>query len=231
MGYRADVAANGLEVLESIQRQRYNIILMDMQMPEMDGLAATRYIVSEWKEKRPRIIAMTANAMQEDREACLAAGMDDYISKPVQVNELQEAILRWGSPTGATGLQTESAKPLETVPVNLPDAVDQKVLAELRSLQMPDEPDIIQKFFEIFKHEVPTLIASMREAVSRSDAALLRISAHSIKGSSAGLGAKYLSSLSAEIEKAGKNGLLVEVEKIDEVDREFHRVLKTMGFD
>ena len=96
MGYRADVVANGLEVLEALQRQPYDLVLMDMQMPEMDGLEATRQIVKEWKEARPRIIAMTANAMQEDREACLAAGMDDYVSKPVQVADLQNAIEHWG---------------------------------------------------------------------------------------------------------------------------------------
>jgi signal transduction histidine kinase/CheY-like chemotaxis protein len=89
MGYRADLAANGLEVIQAVERQPYDLILMDVQMPEMDGLEATRHIVARYPiEKRPRIIAMTANAMQGDRELCLAAGMDDYISKPVRVTEL-----------------------------------------------------------------------------------------------------------------------------------------------
>ena len=93
MGYRADVAANGLEVLEALRRQTYDVVLMDVQMPEMDGLGATRAICQEWpREQRPRIIAMTANAMKEDREACLAAGMDDYLSKPVRVKELVSAL-------------------------------------------------------------------------------------------------------------------------------------------
>src|SRR5690348_16395826 len=95
MGYRADVAGNGLEVLEALERQPYDCVLMDVQMPEMDGLEATRHIVAHMSAaERPRIVAMTANAMQSDRDECLAAGMDDYITKPVQVTELQAALER-----------------------------------------------------------------------------------------------------------------------------------------
>jgi CheY-like chemotaxis protein len=101
MGYRADLAANGLEVLQAVGRQPYDVILMDVQMPEMDGLEATRRICARWpreqqpgRGQRPRIIAMTANAMQGDREMCLEAGMDDYVSKPIRVDELIEALKR-----------------------------------------------------------------------------------------------------------------------------------------
>jgi PAS domain S-box-containing protein len=93
MGYRADVAGNGLEVLEALRRQTYDVVLMDVQMPEMDGLEATRAICREWPaQRRPHIIAMTANAMQEDREKCLEAGMNDYVSKPIRVEELVQAL-------------------------------------------------------------------------------------------------------------------------------------------
>jgi CheY-like chemotaxis protein len=92
-GYRADVATNGLEVLEILRRQKYDLVLMDVQMPEMDGLEATRSICQEWNEdSRPRIIAMTANAMAGDREICLKAGMDDYISKPIRFQELLKVL-------------------------------------------------------------------------------------------------------------------------------------------
>ncbi len=95
MGYRADVAANGTEVIQALERQPYDVILMDVQMPEMDGLEATRKICERWPVgKRPRIIAMTANAMQGDREMCLEAGMDDYVSKPIRREELVQAIGR-----------------------------------------------------------------------------------------------------------------------------------------
>jgi CheY-like chemotaxis protein len=93
MGYRADVASNGVEAVESLQRQTYDVVLMDVQMPEMDGLAATRAICAKWRAtERPRIVAMTANAMQGDREACITAGMDDYVTKPIRVEALVEAL-------------------------------------------------------------------------------------------------------------------------------------------
>jgi len=95
MGYRADVASNGIEAIESIERQPYDVVLMDVQMPEMDGLEASRHIIAKFKPaERPRIVAMTANAMQGDREECLAAGMDDYVTKPIRVDALVEALVR-----------------------------------------------------------------------------------------------------------------------------------------
>jgi signal transduction histidine kinase/DNA-binding response OmpR family regulator len=95
LGYRADVAGNGLEAIQAVERQPYDVVLMDVQMPEMDGLEATRQICARWPGgRRPRIIAMTANAMQGDREVCLEAGMDDYVSKPIRVEELVAALNR-----------------------------------------------------------------------------------------------------------------------------------------
>ena len=93
MGYRADLASNGIEAVESVERQTYDVVLMDVQMPEMDGLEASRRINAHWQPaERPRIVAMTANAMQGDREMCLAAGMDDYLTKPIRVDQLVEAL-------------------------------------------------------------------------------------------------------------------------------------------
>jgi CheY-like chemotaxis protein len=93
MGYRADLASNGIEAIESVGRQVYDVVLMDVQMPEMDGLDAARQICARWQpQERPRIVAMTANAMQGDRDMCLAAGMDDYLTKPIRVERLVEAL-------------------------------------------------------------------------------------------------------------------------------------------
>ncbi len=93
MGYRADLASNGIEAVESVERQAYDVVLMDVQMPEMDGLEASRQITARWQSaERPRIVAMTANAMQGDREMCIAAGMDDYLTKPIRVERLVEAL-------------------------------------------------------------------------------------------------------------------------------------------
>jgi len=96
LGYRADIVANGHEALEAVRRQHYDVVLMDVQMPEMDGLEASRQIVAQWRNRRDRpwIIALTANAMQGDRELCLAAGMDDYITKPMKTEELSAAMDR-----------------------------------------------------------------------------------------------------------------------------------------
>jgi len=95
MGYRADLASNGVEAIESVARQPYDVVLMDVQMPEMDGLEASRRITAKWKpNERPRIVAMTANAMQGDREECLAAGMDDYVTKPIRVDALVQALTK-----------------------------------------------------------------------------------------------------------------------------------------
>jgi CheY-like chemotaxis protein/nitrogen-specific signal transduction histidine kinase len=95
MGYRADLASNGLEAVDSVERQTYDVVLMDVQMPEMDGLEASRRITAKWPSgRRPRIVAMTANAMAGDREMCLAAGMDDYITKPIRVEQLVEALMQ-----------------------------------------------------------------------------------------------------------------------------------------
>src|SRR5437588_3826165 len=162
MGYRADVVANGLEVLEALQRQRYDVILMDVQMPEMDGLEASRAISEGWPaEQRPRIVAMTANAMQGDREECLAAGMDDYLTKPIQIKALQEALERAGlwarRRTAQPRPVTARLQPLEEIPGGAPPitvdgrpeeatpALDLTALAELRQWQGEGEPDIVQE--------------------------------------------------------------------------------------
>jgi CheY-like chemotaxis protein len=95
LGYRADVAANGFEVIQALERQGYDVVLMDVLMPELDGLEATRRICARWEsDRRPRIVAMTANAMRGDRELCLQAGMDDYLGKPVRLEELTSALQR-----------------------------------------------------------------------------------------------------------------------------------------
>jgi len=101
LGYRADVVSNGLEVLQALERQPYDVVFLEAQMPEMDGYETARQLCQRWAGKdRPRIIAITGNAMQGDRERCLEAGMDDYIAKPVRLDDLRTALERWGRPSG-----------------------------------------------------------------------------------------------------------------------------------
>jgi CheY-like chemotaxis protein/HPt (histidine-containing phosphotransfer) domain-containing protein len=196
MGYRADVAANGLEVLTALGRQPYDVVLMDVQMPELDGLAATRQIRMQWPaDRQPRIIAMTANAMQGDREACLDAGMDDYISKPVQVQELQQALERAAVPAGGNGAAPATA-----------GVLDQNVLDELRKLEADGAPDLLADLIGLFQQETPPLLDSIRDAVATGNADKLRAAAHTLKGSSGSLGARGLAALCADLERVGRSG-------------------------
>jgi len=96
MGYGVEMVTNGLEVLQALEKQPYDIIFLDVQMPEMDGYETARRVCQEWGDRRPRLIAVTGNALQGDREKCLEAGMDDYITKPIQAKEVETILLRWG---------------------------------------------------------------------------------------------------------------------------------------
>ncbi len=220
MGYRADIAANGLETLEALERQPYDVILMDVQMPEMDGLEATRRIRAappQAGERRPRIIAMTANAMQGDREICLAAGMDDYISKPIRIEELVMALSQC--------CPSEKLSPLTDQAPSFVLAIDWNVLDELRNLQEEGEADFVQEMINLYLHETPPLLAAMREAVTRGHADELKHSAHTLKGNSNSLGAKHMGALSQELEKLGRGGTVDGAAPLlAELEREFERV-------
>jgi signal transduction histidine kinase/CheY-like chemotaxis protein len=201
MGYRADVAGNGLEVLDALKRQHYDVILMDVQMPEMDGLEASRRILaSPPGGKRPRVVALTANAMMEDREACQEAGMDDYLSKPVQVKELQAVLERCGDWVREQA-KTQRADPASkevSAPAIAPEAME--MLLQMGGAQ------VVADLLELFRTETPPLLQAMREALSRNDGPRLRESAHGLKGTASNLGAQTLASLCAELEKRGKSG-------------------------
>jgi len=119
LGYRADVATNGLEALAALEREPYDVVLMDVQMPELDGLEATRRIRARWPDRRLHIVAMTANAMAGDRDACLAAGMNDYISKPINPAALAEALARAPSPKSKASTKAAS-KPTRQRPKATP---------------------------------------------------------------------------------------------------------------
>jgi CheY-like chemotaxis protein len=129
LGYRVDVANNGVEALDAVARQRYDLVFMDVLMPEMDGLEATICIRNNiHPAHQPRIVAMTANAMQGDREKCLAAGMDDYLSKPIQVRELVVAIEQ--SATAAKSKEDKPSPPSKPV-----DLIAQKTNPEFKETE------------------------------------------------------------------------------------------------
>jgi DNA-binding NarL/FixJ family response regulator len=205
-------------VLEALTRQSYDIVLMDVQMPEMDGLAAARRICQQWpKEARPRIIAMTANAMPSDRESCLAAGMDDYVSKPVDIEELQAAFRR-----SSTILAKAPA------PAVLPPTIDEAAFDSLRQLQLlqdEGEPDIIIELIDLFLQDTPQKLAQLRFAAINGEAKKCEQIAHSLKSSSGQLGAKQMMALCARLEQHGQAGEISPAGALlTQLDEEFARV-------
>jgi PAS domain S-box-containing protein len=202
IGYRADLAGNGVEALEALERQPYDVVLMDVQMPEMDGLEATRRIHERWPgAERPYVIAATANAMQEEKQACFVAGMDDYLSKPIRMNELVAALGR-SRPRGAA-----EPSPAPTANAN----VDAKVLEGLRE-SFDDEfvAELIGTFFK----EAPALMKTAKAAVEAQDSDTLQRAAHSLKSNAATFGAMSLVDLCRELEGKGKAAEMEGAEEI-----------------
>ncbi|MCC6398731.1 MAG: response regulator [Bacteroidetes bacterium] len=221
MGYRADVAANGLEVLEALRRQRYDIILMDVQMPEMDGLQTTREIRSRWEpDEQPRIVAMTANAMQGDRDECIAAGMNDYLSKPVRVKELEVVLERCPSFV-APPMTPRSGDPSHSL--------DMRRLDELRELAGPDEPDFMQNLVRTYLSETPGRLAKLREAVAAGECAQVARQAHGLKGTSGTIGAIRLVTLAFHLEQLARNDSLDGATTlVGSMEQEFERVRRLL---
>jgi PAS domain S-box-containing protein len=249
LGYRADVVSNGREAIEAVARQHYDIVLMDMQMPVMDGLEASRQICQRWQaDRRPRLIALTANAMRGDRDACLDAGMDDYISKPIRLDELTEALKRSRprrsqaeleqevianfaaqipiapiAPIATSGLacgssefksefksESEQNRPVTCPSIAPPLTVtlDEQMLENLRDI------DALVELIELYLEEVPSLVDNITVAIATGDAPTLRDNAHSLKSTSAAVGAMALSAIAKELETTGKSGDLTQIETI-----------------
>jgi PAS domain S-box-containing protein len=218
LGYRADVAANGLEVLEAIARQPYDVVLMDIQMPEMDGIEATRQIRHLWPaDAQPHIIAMTANVMKEDQVACFAAGMDDYLSKPIRVEELVGALSRSHplslAEPGDNSLAQSPALPERALPENASKVLtsvkvlDQAALDKLLALVGGDTALLVE-LIDSYLQETPPLLAALRRCLDENDATGVRQAAHPLKSSSRDFGASRLSELAKDLEDMGKAGTL-----------------------
>ncbi|HZU61729.1 MAG TPA: response regulator, partial [Solirubrobacteraceae bacterium] len=209
LGYSADVASNGLEALAALEQQPYDVVLMDVQMPELDGLDASRQICQRWPpERRPHIIAMTANALPEDREACFAAGMNDYVAKPIRAEELAAALRRAqplsnGGPTSGEG------------EVNLEAAA----LQNLRDL---GGVEFLTEVVDVFMADAPALISSLRTSLERGDTEELRRAAHTLKSNGATLGAVAFAKLCHTLEQAAKEGRLDGLSQlVDQIGREY----------
>jgi two-component system, sensor histidine kinase and response regulator len=201
LGYSADIAANGKEAVKALKMIPYNIVLMDCQMPEMDGYDATREIRnpdSKVQDHNVTIIAMTANAMNEDREKCLKSGMDDYLSKPVKPQELDTMLKKWLSKKSESSSSKQSLLKKEQSAEQILD------WAGFLERAMDDE-EIAKEIFDEYLKEIPIRIENINKALNNRDALGLKQEAHTLKGSSANAGAIGLQDIAYKIEKSASN--------------------------
>jgi CheY-like chemotaxis protein/HPt (histidine-containing phosphotransfer) domain-containing protein len=216
MGYRADVAVNGLEALEALRRKRYDIVLMDVEMPWMDGLEASRRIHREWTGKdRPRIIAMTANAMQGDRDTCLNAGMDDYLSRPIHADELASALGRAIPPRAVQEMRDT-------------DVLDDSALEHLDVAT--GDPAFVADLVDTFLREAPVLVAGLKTARQSGDAEEVRRAAHTLKSNARTFGAAGLANLCQELENTAKRQVMSEAAGlVTNIEDEYGRVASALA--
>ncbi|BBD57622.1 multi-sensor hybrid histidine kinase [Nostoc sp. HK-01] len=228
IGYQADVVADGREVIQALQRQPYDVVLMDIHMPEMDGLETSQIISQQWEAStRPYIIAITANAMRGDREACLAAGMDDYISKPIQMAELVKALRKCQPFISTKDPPIQTFLPIKNQ-TNTPNlaisAIDHKVLQSLRQMLAGDQVAFTELLHCYFL-EAPKLIQEIQSSVVREDAETLWKTAHKLKSSSASVGATSLAQICKQLEAKGRsNDPLGCADILSQLQQEYEQV-------
>ena len=215
LGLTVDVANNGAQALALVAKNAYDVVFMDCQMPVMDGYQATAAIRARQAEgvKRVPIVALTANAMEGDRAQCLAAGMDDYLAKPYSKNQLQQVLMRWLPPEAgiaepANPSETDSAKPhpepLRSAAINI------KFLDQLRELDPVGGMGLARRILKIYLDNSGALMAQIEQAIDVGDGESLRRAAHSLKSSSANVGAETLSGCFKQLESLGRDGQLVK---------------------
>jgi CheY-like chemotaxis protein/HPt (histidine-containing phosphotransfer) domain-containing protein len=242
MGYRADLAANGLEALAALDRQPYDLIFMDVMMPEMGGLEATRLIRERQKQDsqfpnyKPSIIivAMTASAMQGDREKCLAAGMDDYVAKPVRLEEVRKIVERWAvvaskaEPTQTTATATQTSPDVQApARSSLAAAPAQDDPVDMtRLLDFTDgDPDNLRELVTLYLDQTGQQVGQLEAAVQANSAQEVRRLAHSCAGASATCGMRRLVLLLRELERQGFEGRLTNANQLShQVGEEFERI-------
>jgi PAS domain S-box-containing protein len=215
LGWRADVAANGKEALQALQTRPYDLVLMDVQMPEMDGYEATRRIrdpQSAVLNHRVPVVALTAHAMAGDGEKCLAAGMSDYLTKPVDPQRMAEVVEKWlGRKQHPAAGEAPAASSVVAPPV--PKGGGDAVVfnQEIFLRRMMGDEDFARSVAVGFLQDLPKLLAGLKERVAQQDLELIWKQAHKMKGSAANVGGEVLKEAAFEVEKAGKAGDLAAV--------------------
>ncbi|MEN3277640.1 MAG: two-component system, sensor histidine kinase and response regulator [Massilia sp.] len=237
LGLQAHVANNGAEALAAVRAGSFEAVLMDCQMPVMDGFAATAAIRrDELDAGRPRtlpVIAITANALQGDREACLAAGMDDYLSKPFSQAELAAVIGRWiPLPLSTTVHHDEAAPtlPPETREVIQRDVINAAALDKIRALSRAGGDALVQKVVAAYVGDTPQHLHALRQAVDGSDADTVRKVAHSLKSASANVGADTLARLCKDLEQLGRSAAVTgAADLLSDMEHEFQAVRHSLN--
>ncbi|OQY46188.1 MAG: hypothetical protein B6242_08470 [Anaerolineaceae bacterium 4572_78] len=227
MGYRVDIASNGLEVLEALRRQKYDVVLMDIQMPEMDGVEATHHIRQEWiPEEHPIIIAVTADALMGDRERFLREGMDDYISKPIRVEELTRVLSESQSSKSTTSSEKVSAMDKIRQSVTMDSATQPAISYDfIKELFGEEHLDILDILIDSYIGDIPEQLEKIQQALTKKDASSVELMTHSLKSSSANVGALVMSDICKEMEMSSHyNNLDRVVTLVPNLKTEFERV-------
>lgn len=228
-GYQVDVANNGREALEALERVPYDVVLMDCQMPEMDGFEATAQIrAREGATRHTPIIALTAHALRGEREKCIAAGMDDYLAKPLTPDALYSTLRRWVP--AARPLASETRAAPEGAPMDETEPIlNQHVLENFRQLQAPDEPDLVQQLIDLYLADTPERLNALHQALAQGDATRVAQAAHSLKGSSANIGAQRVARVCLELERCGKaNDLSAAAEWLPKLEQEIEQARRAL---
>ena len=209
LGFRADVVSTGLEAVDAVRRSAYDIVLMDMHMPELDGIDATRRIRADSSSHQPYIIAVTANATIADREACIEAGMNAYISKPYRLRDLRRVLVAYNR-IRAEREATARSEATGAGAVDLSRALDPRALEELIEL-LGDDPAELGGFIDQFLPGISELLDELRSAAQADDVTAAHLAAHTLKSNCATLGAAELRTLAAAIEESSAEGSLAPV--------------------
>jgi signal transduction histidine kinase/CheY-like chemotaxis protein/HPt (histidine-containing phosphotransfer) domain-containing protein len=233
MGYAAEAVANGVEALAALAFGDYPIVLMDCQMPELDGYEATAEIRRREAgfSKHTVIIAMTAHALQGEREKCLAAGMDDYLSKPVKAPELAKMLERW-SPSRVDAPPGQPRMPFPISFSAVTDVIDLTVIESLHDLQQIGGPNLIDELIELYVTDTKARLAELHIALHEHDASTLRRLLHSLTGSSHNLGIRRIAVMCSELEEQFLNGAFAGATgTLAELEDEFVRVQQALTGD